>query len=528
MQWRPINKVSTEHGVVLVVHWRRVAFLGVSAGLGLWLGGAWAAWLFVKYYHDFPEVKYADLVWPGRWASYRASEGDYYIAHAGPLLRKGEAAAALYQLRAGVRKSPGNADGRTTLAGLYLAYRRPDLARELLLEGLKYLPDDAAYLQTTLAFLLEFQEDEKLMEITRPLLAASSPASPTCRSFAATFAATAAFYRGNFDLAEDLINQHHLADTADGAILLAKVAWERNYPELAVLRLTEHLAQFPNHDNARALLVSYYRSLGRTNEWQSAIVERVVSDPFAAAPRIEYLYLYHQRHDEPRVQREAAAYLSQFPRDSKALLLLADFAATTGRPALARRVQEIFAANGENTGAAALLVAEAHIVAGDYQPAVSLIADYNRQYPEWTGQFASVFNGLQAVAFYGLGKKDEARLYLDNLLTQKNLRADNLVAVASRLSALGARDLALSTLARAVEADPLNQGALTNLIRLELDTGNLAALPAHLERFIHTRQPSREILARAYETLGSDRFLFLAGQTELLASLRTALTSRRP
>ena len=528
MKWRPISKVSSEQGDGWIIHWLRLAVLGSLLLLGLWFAATGAAWLFVKHYHGFPTAKYADLLWPGHWARYRADEGNYYIANADALLRQGETVAALHQLRAGLRKSPSNSAGRAKLARLYLASRRPDLARELLLDGLNYLRDEPAYLQATLSFLLEFQEDDKLLEVTRPLLATSAPTPPACRALAATFAATAAFYRGNYDLTEDLLYQHHLAGSADGVLLLARVEWERGYPELALLRLKEHLTQLPGQDNARALLASYYRLLGRNGEWQSAIVERVVDDPSAAAPRIEYLHFHHQRHDETRLQREAESYLSHFARDPKALLLLADFAANTGRPALAHRVLQIFAATGENTGAPALMVAESHLAAGEYQAAVNLIMDYSREYPEWTGQFDSVFNGLQAVAFYGLGKKDEARLYLDHLLTQKNLRADNLVAVADRLSALGARDLALSTLGRAVEADPLNQAALANLIRLELDTGSLAVLPGHLAHYLRTRKPSREILSRAYETLGSDRFLFFAGQTGLLGSLGTALAPRRP
>ncbi len=294
------------------------------------------------------------------------------------------------------------------------------------------------------------------------------------------------------------------------------------------MRLKQLLAAQPGQDSARALLADYYRTLGRTSEFESTIVERLVSDPLAPTPHLEYLYLYQQRGDGPRLAREIETYLAQFQNDPTALLLLADFAANTGRPALARRVQQIFTSRHENNGAPALMVAESCIVAGEYQNALGLILDYQRDFPEWTGQFAPIFNGLQAVAFYGLGKKDEARLYLDNLLGQKNLRAENLVAVANRLAALGARDLAVSALSRAVQADPLNQAALTNLVRLELDTGGAAELPAHLAPFLRTRKPSHEILSRAYTLLGSDRFLLFPGQTEQLAALRTALAARRP
>ena len=120
------------------------------------------------------------------------------------------------------------------------------------------------------------------------------------------------------------------------------------------------------------------------------------------------------------------------------------------------------------------------------------------------------------------------RLHLDRLLARKNLRAENLVAVSQRLAALGARDLARAVLGRAVEADPRNEAALSRLLRLELDTGDPAALLENLDRFLRTRQPSREILSRAYAALGSDRCLFLPAQAGQLAALQTALSARRP
>jgi hypothetical protein len=526
MHWRPVSIEPGGKGPVLGIHWRRLGIFAVLASAGLWLAVTFGAWLFVKYHRHFPEVRYVDLLLPSRWPGFRVSEGDHYIAQARELLQQGEASAALHLLRAGVAKAPANARGRTTLAGLYLAARRPDLARALLLDGLSHLSGDPDYLQSTFSLLLELQEDARLLEAADRVLA--SPAGAANHPLAAAYAATAAYYRGNYDRAEDLINRHRLRDSADGAVLLARLEWARGYPELALLRLNEFLARQPGHDGAHALLAGYYRELGRAGEQESAIVARCVGNPLAPAPRIEHLHLLHQRGDREKLERDTAAFLNQFQHDSTALLLLADFAANTGRPALARRVQQIFTARRDDNGAPALLVAEAHLVAGEYQAALGLISAYARETPEWAGQFAPVLNGLQTVALYGLGRRDDARLHLDQLLAQKNLRADNLVAVSRRLAALGARDLALSALSRAAEADPLNQAALASLLRLELDTGSLAALPDHLERFLRTRQPSREILSRAYAVLGSDRHLFLPAQAGLLVSLRTALVPGRP
>jgi hypothetical protein len=526
LDWPPISRSRGANGPIWRIKWRGLTILLLVAGLTLWLLLALSAWLFVKYRRDFPDVRYADLVWPGRWPQYRVNQGNYYIAQADALLAREEYTLALHKLRVGVTKAPANAPGRLLLARVYLAFRRPDLAKEVLLGGLPHLAHDPAYLQASLGFLLEFHEDATLHEVTGQLLAGSADA--TTRPLAATFAATAAYYRGNYDEAEDLLGRHQLQDTVDGATLQARIAWDRGFPGLAVLRLKEHLGRHPRNDAARALLAGYFHSLGRIAEWESALVERVAADPLASGPRVAYLQLHHRRGDVDRLERETTEFLRQFGSEPAAQLLLADFAANAGLPSLARRVQLALAAHPQHAGAAALMVAEAHLVAGEYQPALDLITRYARDYPEWTTQFAPVFNGLQAVALTGLGRSDEARLSLDHLLAQKNLRADNLVAVAGRLSALGARELARSALARAVAADPLNQPALTSLIRLELDSADFADLPSHLTRFLRTRQPSREILALAQARLGSDRHLLLPGQPDLLAAVQAALNYRRP
>lgn len=525
MRWRPFSIEAGKRGRVVRLYWPQLGVCLLVLAAGLWPAGAFGVWLFVKYHRQIPGARYADLLLPGRWPAYRVSEGNHYIARAAELLQEGETNAALHHLRAGLAKAPANARGRTTLAELYLAGRRPDLARELLLDGLRYLSDDRAYVQATMSFLLEFQEDARLLEVADQLLAA--PEHAASHPLAAIYAATAAFYRGNYDRTEDLILHYRLGDSADGAMLRARMEWDRGYPGLALLRLNEFLARQPGHVGARILLADYYRTLGRTAEWESAVVERLVSDPLAPAPHVEYLRLLQQRGDRAGLQRETATYLDRFRHDSTALLSLADFAANTGDPALARRVQRIFSGRPDHNGAPALLIAEAHLVAGDFATVLDLITEYMRDYPEWTSQFASVCSGLQAVALCGLGRNDEARLHLGHLLAQPNLRTGHLAAVANRLAALGARDLAIAALGRAVETDPLNQVAFTHLLRLELDSGSLADLPAQLERYLRTRQPSREILARAAAEIGRDRHLFLPEQTRLLASLRATLALDR-
>ena len=65
----------------------------------MWVLLTLAVWLFVKYRRDFSEVKYVDLLWPGRWPQYRVDQGNHYIAQGETLLHQGEYALAVQKLR---------------------------------------------------------------------------------------------------------------------------------------------------------------------------------------------------------------------------------------------------------------------------------------------------------------------------------------------------------------------------------------------------------------------------------------------
>src|SRR6185369_9431043 len=71
-------------------------------------------------------------------------------------------------------------------------------------------------------------------------------------------AATAAYFRGSYDLAEDFLRaQPQLEASRDGRLLTAKMEWERGYHALALLRLRELAAAFPNDAEIHAELASH-------------------------------------------------------------------------------------------------------------------------------------------------------------------------------------------------------------------------------------------------------------------------------
>ncbi len=211
--------------------------------------------------------------------------------------------------------------------------------------------------------------------------------------------------------------------------------------------------------------------------------------------------------------------LTEFSEQSEALLAVADFAANTGRPALARRVLDMTRARNLPWEGPALMSVEANVVAGRYNDALNLARELLGENPDWANRYYAVFNGLQAIAFFGLDDRESGQLFLKNFLDHANVRAENLVAVSKRLIDIGKRDEARQVLSRATAADPLNQAALASLIELDLEAGRTAELPESLRRLLAMRKPSAELLRRAYRTMGSDRLILRPGRDELLNEL---------
>ncbi|MBI2512470.1 MAG: hypothetical protein HYV96_10840 [Opitutae bacterium] len=502
------------------IHWLRVgsvALLALTTTTAL-IGTAF--WLYFVEVRNLREVHFVDTVTPSGWRHIRTAFGDRAILDADTALRANDLNAALRLYRIGVAKSPRNASGRIALAKLYVSLRRPDLARDLLARGLPALAENTDYLRFSLGFLLEFQFDTELRAVADQLLAHPSIA---VRHQAALHAAAVAFHRGNFDGAENVLVTHQLTDSPDGALLLARSDFERGFPELALARLTPALNDPAAQTAALTLAAQIHERLGRAPDIARNATLRLADDPLSPTPRLALLQHLRAQHRTADLAREIDSYLQLFSHDESALLALGDFAAHAGQPALARRIQQLFAQNKWSPDAPAFLYAEACIAATRYADGLAELDRYLRDQPSWASRYAPVFDGLRAIALLGLHRDDDARLQLEHLLAQPNLRAENLSAVAARLLAFDRPQSARAVLTRATEIDPRNQAALTDLVRLEAELGQFDTLPTHLRRLLAMRRPSREVLTLVYRRLGSDLNLLHPEQPALLAALRLHL-----
>ena len=97
-----------------------------------------------------------------------------------------------------------------------------------------------------------------------------------------------------------------------------------------------------------------------------------------------------------------------------------------------------------------------------------------------------------------LGDAEAGQLFLNNFLKQDNVRADNLIAVSKRLLSVGAKAQARKVLDQAVQADALNQAALTSLVQLDLELKNSAPLAANVRKLLTMRKPSQAVLTAAF------------------------------
>ena len=523
----PVFVRRTERGVQVLVHWRRLLLSMLALGAMGWMALPFAAWVYVHTYKGATDVRYWHLAFPWRWDDYRVIRGAHYVATAKKMLREAQWRGAYLNLRVGLQKDPANREGRLLLAQFYRMLGRFALAEETLVDGLGYHPTDDSYFQGVLAFLLQAQNDERVVALAEEVLA-DADASETRKRIAAFHSATAQAYRGNYDKAEAAIVAHRLGETREGQMLGARIDWERGYRDLALIALERLRVQLPGDDDVAGMLADYYCESGRIDDARRLNVLRQLANPRLPQPRIALLRSLMEAGDAAGARREVDDVMVNFRNDGAVLALLAETAANAGDVTVVRRVYDQCKTVGLPWDAPALLAVEACIVAGRHREALDLAHELLRENPEWSRWHRTLFNGLQAVALHGLGDRDEGRLYVRNFLGEATLRSEQLASVSRRLVEVGAVDDARELLARAVQDDPLNQAALARLIELDLEAGRVEELPAAVRKLMTMRRPSPELLRRVRDELGRERWLLLEGRTEALEAIGAALAREKP
>jgi len=527
--WRSLVPVTIRHtrkGTRIHVDWRKTFLLLLSLAVIGWLGAACGAYLFLKYSREFTEVKFSHmLLMPWKTDEYRESRGEFLIRKGQDELKEQKYREAFYSLRVGLSLSPRNREGRMLLSQFYVAWQRPDLARRTLLDGLEFNFEDEEYIKALFSYLLQQQADFELIKIADGLIARAGTSAPLDERLRMIVSskATGHFLRGNYDAAEDTIRMYRLTDRMDGKLLTLQIGWERGEQNLVLEKLDALTAEFPAVEQIHSLYATFLRESGREDELRRICLLRQIRFPERPRPRIDLLYILDKSGEKERIEEEIESILIDYPKNGEAMVALADFAANTGRPALAKRIYDYCKANQLPWEGPALMSVEAHIVAKDFQAALVAARQMQKENPEWGKRFTSVFNGLQAIANYGLNDTSSAQIFLNNFLNQAGMRADNLMAVSKRLISVGAKIQARQVLAQAVQGDALNQPALVGLIKLDTELRNSESLSENVRTLLTMRKPPRAVLISAYDELCSDFNLLSPGRAELLAELVKAI-----
>ncbi len=489
----------------------------VTAGTALFLND--------RYRHGLTKVSWFDRIYPPRWEVYRGARGLSFIEMAEQGISEGNFSAAFHQLRVGLARYPRHRDGRLLLAELYKAAERPELSQSVLIDGFKYHESDLDYQRHVVRFLFSRQADQEVSRITRELLPQMQPSSPQAR-FLAISLANSLYFRGQFDQAEDVLSDEDLVSTPDGRLLSAKIEWDRGFPELALALIQQLADNFPSNAQIYQTQVRWLVESGEYDSARRASLLRRLRFPDQPQPRIDLLYAYDKTGEDDTVIAEASSLLRDFGENYAVVLQVGDFAANTGRPDLATAVLNHAGQLEMPVEGPSLMLVESMIVAERYEEALEIARTTIESNPDWEERLAPVFNGLRAICYFALGDREDANLLLNSYLDLEEIRAENLVAVAERLVTVGAQREARIVLEHAVATDPLNQPALTRLIELDLSVSNAPSLPQNVGRLLSMRRSSPEILRKAYDRLGEDKFLFVENRNELLDALLASLVGK--
>lgn len=500
--------------------WILVPCVGLSL---LYIGLTLSAWWFVAQVRHIPEVAYADIALPTRWAHYQTIRGNHHIAMGLELLAQGKAAAGFQHLRIGLARAPSHRTGRLALCALLAQSGRTDLAQTALLDGLAYHRVDPDYVSILLDFLSRQAQDRQVIAICRQLMA-DQTLDASVRDLAAFRSVQATVFMGDYDEAERLLGQPHLQNAPAGRLLRAQIEWERGYHELALVMLRSLADELPGNESVYGQLAAYLAEAGHDEELRQRAVLNQLSHPDSIRAHLDQLNVLTRAGHARARQKGIEQVLATFQDSATALLILADYAAANGDDTLAGQIADRFTANQwPDAPAARLMAIEAGLVAGHYAEAFTrseiLLAD-----PTLPLHYRAIATGLQGIAHYGLGDPVAGYTNLSVLLNQSELRADSLLGMAQRLLAMNHTAPARELLAHAVKVDPKNQAALTRLIELDLDLADLPTVAINLRTLLTMRRPAPAVLNRAQAMLSSDAWLFLSGRGQLLEDVRVTLT----
>lgn len=513
------REITARSSVRIRIRWGRVAVFLLVMGLVAWFGKSWALYIFFRNVREFEDVAFTDMIlFPLNRSNVREQQGDYQVEQAQAALEREDYRRAYALLREGVARSPANLEGRMLLAQIYAGWR-PDLASELLVEGIEHGREDPGYVSLMLRLLLTQKQDDKVLELTESLMM-EEPSEEIMRILAVS-RLRSAMLNGEFDIVREVIEETDLETTLDGLLLGVEIYERTGRTDMAISVLLSAINSVPR-ENADPL-INRLRALFQAEEMydraRETALELVIRKPLEWQPRVALIDVLSASEMFDRRDREIAALIKEHRNDEQAMVALARLSAEYGNVEAATRLYEIALENGYSLGLFSLTLAEAQIQNGQYAEAIELCNELIREDPAWMLNSESTFNAIRSLAYYGYGDEELGNLYLRNFIDSKRANPSQLYAAALRFNENGLSEQARMILQEAYLRDPKNEQILATLIDVEMDLGVFFSLTEHLNALFELRRPDYAMIESIQQRLQSDRFLFTQDRDDLLENL---------
>jgi len=312
-------------------------------GLLLWLtGGALAGYLATATAlllwldrNPYNRVAFRDVVLlPFRWENFQSLRGQSLIEEGKAALRARRWDDALFKLRAGLARDPGNLAARIQLASFYVASNQRPLARRTLVEGLGATFPGLPYLETVFVLAAQAEDFSEIAAVAARYL-------PQLEGDQQARARRWLRLRQLGSLQEQNLHEQVLAATraADDIFTTARDEFRvisliglRRYDEARIeLAAWPSLGQDSSAHVSR-LLARVEREAGRLPEMERALDRLVAMSPAIPAPYVYRIVQLSLAGLGLNAERARADYLRRFGANPLHLTLLAEPLATV-RPA---------------------------------------------------------------------------------------------------------------------------------------------------------------------------------------------------
>ena len=522
-----VKKFTTDGKPYVHFNWAKIALLFVIMIAFMWMSTAALLFAYFKYVKDFDTVKFSNMVLlPFKYSEHKIEMGDRHIERGIKAVNEKSYVDGIRLLRLGLIRSPGNLEGLTTLAQIYdYGLNRKDIAVEMYLDGFNYDGiKNKDFCLTALQSLLSNKMDAEIIAIANEYLPKEFKKGDNANFQTLAFAAaTSSFFRGKFDKTEDYINTFLLNESIDGIILSSKVSWDRGNKFSAIKKLESALYKYPNSDQIYSQISYFYREIDAFDSARRYAQLRNIKSPSDPSPIIDLIYLYDKYNIEDKVIEYCKQIIKNFSDNEVAIYLLANFAASTGKINIAQYCYELALEKDYELENFALTLVEAHISCKDFAGAINFSEELLLENPKWLKNKWSIFSSLRALASYGLNRPDLGEIYLEEFLSEQNVKTDTLVAVAERFSKNEMYEQAQMVLNLAYSNDKNNQRVLNSLIKINLKLGMTQNLGDLIKKLLQTRRPDKKLLKDAYNRLGSDLFIYTKNRSSILMELGAIL-----